>query len=81
MRQLIGLLLGAALMTGSAGAGLAQDTNNNGSVKQSAKQAGRDTKQAAKSTGRTVKRGSKKAVNKTAKATRKGAGKVEQKTK
>jgi len=80
MRKLMGLILGAALAAGTAGVGLAQDTNNNNSVKESAKQAGRDTKHAAKSTARTVKKASKKAAHKTAKVTRKGAGKVEQKT-
>jgi len=80
MRKLIGLILGAALAAGTAGVGFAQDTNNNNSVKESAKQAGRDTKRAAKSTARTVKKASKKAAHKTAKATRKGAGKIEQKT-
>jgi hypothetical protein len=78
MKHLLGLIITAVLLTGSAGVGLAQDSNN--SVKESAKQAGRDTKQAAKSTGKAVKKGTKKAANKTAKVTRKGAGKVEQKT-
>jgi ElaB/YqjD/DUF883 family membrane-anchored ribosome-binding protein len=78
MKYLAGLMMTAALLAGSAGMGLAQDSNK--TVKQHAKDAAHDTKEAAKSTGKAVKKGTKKAVNKTARATRKGAGKVEQKT-
>lgn len=80
MKRLLGLIVGGALVAGSAGAALAQNSSSDGSVKQSTKNAARSTKNAAKSTGKAVKHGTKKVVNKGASATRKGAGKVEQKT-
>ena len=79
MKRLLGLLISGALIAGSSGAALAQQSNEN-SVKQSAKDVGKDTKNTAKATGHVVKKTSKKVVNKTAKTTKKGASKVEDKT-
>ena len=75
MKRLLGLLISGALVLGSAGAVLAQDT-----VKQTTKNVGRDTKKVAKATGRTVKKTTKKVVHKSATTTKKGAAKVEKKT-
>ena len=82
MKRLLGLLISGALIAGSGGAALAQQSNqhDNTSVKQGAKDIGHDTKETAKATGKKVKKTSKKVVNKAAKETRKGADKVEDKT-
>lgn len=82
MKRLFGLLISGALIAGSGGAALAQQSNQqDNSVKKSAKAVGNDTKKAAKATGKTVKKTTKKVVNKSAKATSKGANKVQDKTK
>jgi len=75
MKRLMTVLISGALMAGSAGFTLAQD-----SVKQTTKDVGRDTKKAAKATGKAVKKTTKKVVHKGAKVTKKGAAKVEGKT-
>jgi len=81
MKHLIGLLVAGVLIAGSAGAAVAQQTQNDKTtVKESVKDVGHDTKNAAKATGKVVKKTTKKVVHKSAKVTRKGASKVEDKT-
>jgi len=75
MKRLMTVLIGCALVAGSAGFALAQN-----GVKQTTKDVGRETKKAAKVTGKAVKKTTKKVVHKTAKVTKKGAAKVEGKT-
>jgi hypothetical protein len=79
MKRLFGLLISGALIAGSGGAALAQQSNSG--VKQDFKDVGKDTKKAAKATGKTIWKTTKKVVNMGAKATSKGADKVQEKTK
>jgi hypothetical protein len=81
MKGLLNLFIAGALIAGSGGAALAQQsTPQSSGAKQDVKNAGKDTKNAAKSTGKAVKKTTKKVVHKGAKATSKGADKVQDKT-
>jgi len=81
MKQLMSLLISGALIAGSGGAAMAQQSNKDkDSVKQTTKDVANDTKNAAKATGKAVKKTTKKVVHKAAAETKKGAGKVEDKT-
>jgi len=79
VKHLMSWLISGALIAGSGGAAMAQQSDKD-SVKQDTKDVAKDTKKAAKATGKAVKKTTKKVVNKTAKATKKGATKVEDKT-
>jgi hypothetical protein len=79
MKRLIGLLISGVLMAGSAGLGIAQQSDKD-SVKQSTKDVAHDTKRVAKTTGKQVKKTSKKVVHKGATVTRKASEKVQDKT-
>jgi hypothetical protein len=78
-RQLLGTLLGAALICGPAcsWAELSQDSGS----KQDMKNAGHETKDAAKDTGRGIKKGSKKAYHSTKNGTKKAWRKTKNTTK
>jgi len=81
MKHLVSLLISVALIAGSGGAAVAQQSNKDkDSVKQTTKDVANDTKKAAKATGKAVKKTTKKVVNKAATETKKGAEKVEDKT-
>ncbi len=73
-KSIFALLLGCAL----AMPALAQD---NGGIKQDAKDAAHSTGRAAKKTGHKIKKGTKKIVHKGATHTEHGAERVEDKTK
>ena len=79
MKRLFGLLISGALIAGSGGTALAQQSNSR--VKQDFKDVGKNTRKAAKATGKTIWKTTKKVVNMGAKATSKGADKVQEKTK
>ena len=81
MKHLMSVLISGALIAGSGGAAMAQQSDkNNDGVKQTTKDVANDTKKAAKATGKTVKKTTKKVVHKAANETKKGAEKVEDKT-
>ena len=81
MKHLMSLLITGALITGSGGAAIAQQSDKDkNSVKQTTKDVANDTKKAGKATGKAVKKTTKKVVHKAASETKKGAEKVEDKT-
>jgi hypothetical protein len=82
MNRLIGLLISGALIAGSGGAALAQQSSqqDKGGLKQGFKNLGRDTKNVAVNTGKTVEKTTKKVVHKGEHATSKAPNKVENKT-
>jgi uncharacterized protein HemX len=81
IKHLMSVLISGALIAGSSGAAMAQQSNKDkDSVKQTTKDVANDTKKAAKGTGKAVKKTTKKVVHKGAKVTRKSAEKVEDKT-
>jgi uncharacterized protein HemX len=80
-KHLMSLLISGALIAGSGGAAMAQQSDKDkDSVKQTTKDVANDTKKAAKATGKAVKKTTKKVVHTGAKETKKGAEKVEDKT-
>jgi hypothetical protein len=81
MKHLMSLLISGALIAGSGGAAMAQQSDKDkDSVKQTTKDVANDTKKAGKATGKAVKKTTKKVVHKAASETKKGAEKVEDKT-
>jgi uncharacterized protein HemX len=85
MKHLMSWLISGALIAGSGGAAMAQQSDKGSDkdkdgVKQTTKDVAHDTKKTAKATGKAVKKTTKKVVNKAAKETKKGAKKVEDKT-
>ena len=81
MKQLMSLLISGALIAGSGGAAMAQQSNKDkDSVKQTTKDVAHDTKKAAKATAKAVKKTTKTVVHKAAQETKQGAEKVEDKT-
>jgi hypothetical protein len=75
MKRLLNVLIGGALVAGSAGFASVQE-----GVKSTTKAIGEGTKKTAKSTANATKKTTKKAINKGAKGTQKGAATVEEKT-
>jgi uncharacterized protein HemX len=81
IKHLMSLLISGALIAGSGGAAMAQQSDKDkDSVKQTTKDVANDTKKAGKATGKAVKKTTKKVVHKAASETKKGAEKVEDTT-
>jgi hypothetical protein len=83
MKRLLGLLISGALVAGSGGAALAQQTHpqdTTSGAKQGTKNTGTDKTNAAKSTTKKTKKTTKKSVTKGTTDTGKGTGTTGEKT-